>query len=216
MSDTPPPTDAPEAPLPPRFWFVFDWRLLASLLAVGVIAFVSCDVVNAKVDAKIDRWLERARPVPQPTEWKTGAIAEVELTLVTKDADRLGCADDREFDGARCEYSKEKRRLAVDPASPLDDNRIRTIQPYRTAVGNYLIMVAGLWATPALAMRRHFEPSRGVAEKELRRFIARCRLRFLGGMDNVELRWDVNQKWYVEKYGHVARAESCVVIGPDE
>ncbi len=202
----------PAAPAPPRFWFVFDWRLLASTALVGTIAVISCDVVNAKVSKQADVWFDRERPAPEPSEWTSGSSAEVELTLVTKDADRLACADDREFDDAHCEYKKAKRRWPHDPKGPVDDNKLDVIQPYRTAVGNYLVLVAGLWATPELAYRRHLEPSHGRPEKELSRFIALCRLRFLGRMDGAEVRWDFNQKWYEEKWAPVARAESCEIV----
>ncbi len=200
------------APPPPSFWFVFDWRLLLSIGLIGVIAVMSCDVVNAKVAEQADIWFDRVRPAPEPTQWTAGASAEVELTLVTKDAERLACADDRVFDGNHCEYDKNKRRWPQERDKPLDDNRLELIQPYRTAVGNYLVMVSGLWATPELAMRRHLEPARGRAEKSLKRFIARCTLRFLGNMDGVQVRWDFNKQWYTEKWARAAKAESCTIV----
>lgn len=201
----------PAAPPPPRFWALLDWRLLASIVAIGALGVASCDVVNAGVASRVNQWLGRARPAPNPAAWKVGATAEVELTLITKDADRLSCADDGEFDGARCEFKRDKRRWPFDPEAPLDDNRQRVIQPYRTATGNHLVLVSGLWATPALAMRRHLEPGRGVADKELKRFVARCQLEFLGSMKDVEVRWDFNQKWYKEPNGPVARAIDCEI-----
>ncbi len=200
------------APKPPRFWFVFDWRLVASAVAALFVGFVSCDVVNAKLDASMDSWLGRELPPPNPDEWQPGSVLEVDLTLVTKDAERLACADDREFEGARCEYKDDKRRRRHDRSKPADDNRVDLIQPYRTARGNHLVLVAGLWTTPDIAMRRHYEPARGVAEKTLRRFIARCRLRFVGQMDGVDVRWEFNKKWYTEKRAPVAVAESCRIV----
>jgi hypothetical protein len=196
----------------PRFWTLFDWRLLGCLGLLGVIGFVSCDVVNAKAEEFAGRLRGEADTTPRPTEWADGKVVELDLTLITKDADRLSCADDRELDGARCDFREDKQRQKTEPGAPADDNRINVIQPYRTAVGNYLVLVAGLWATPALAMRRHLEPARGVPEKDLRRFIARCKLRFVGSLDSVELRWDYNQQWYTEAKAPVARAEWCEVL----
>lgn len=183
-----------------------------SLVLLGVVAFIGCDLVNAKLGSRVDDWLGRARPSPVPQEWVEGATVAVELTLITKDADRLACADDRDFDGHHCEYNKAKRRWPREPSQPIDNNKADVIQPYRTAVGNYLVMVAGLWATPELAMRRHLEPARGTPDKQLRRFIARCDLRFLGKMDGVEVRWDYNQKWYAEGSAPVAVAEACTLV----
>jgi hypothetical protein len=76
-------------------------------------------------------------------------------------------------------------------------------------------MVAGLWATPALALRHHQESPRGVAEKDLKRFVARCKLKFLGSWDDLEMRWGTAAKWYAEKNGPVARAEWCDVVKDD-
>jgi hypothetical protein len=200
---------APEAP---RFWFVFDWRLLVSAGVALLVGFVSCDVVNAKLDDSMDRWMGRERPKPEPQNWKPGTSAEVELTLVTKDAERLACASNAEFESVRCEYGADKKRRRRAPNTPADDNRAHLVQPYRTAEGNHLVLVAGLWATPDVALRRHQEPARGVSEKQLKRFIARCSLRFVGKLDQVHVRWDFNKKWYREKQAPVAIAEGCTIV----
>jgi hypothetical protein len=205
-------TVRPDAPPPPRFWFIFDWRLLASMAALGTIAFAACDIVNAKAEAQARLWRGEADTTPRPAEWVEGKVVELDLTLITKDADRLSCADERELDGAHCEFQKNKQRRKADPTRPVDDNRIDVIQPYRTAVGNNLVLVAGLWATPALAMRRHLEPARGMQDKDLRRFIARCKLKFVGVLEGTELRWDYNQQWYSEAKAPVARALWCDVL----
>jgi hypothetical protein len=201
-----------DAPPPPSFWFVFDWRLLASVVALGIIGFVSCDVINAKTESLAARFRGEADTTPRPSEWVNGKVVDLDLTLITKDADRLSCADDRDLEGAHCDFMKNKQRRKTDPTRPMDDNRVDVIQPYRTAVGNNLVLVAGLWATPALAMRRHLEPPRGMQDKDLRRFIARCKLKFVGVLEATELRWDYNQQWYPEAKAPVARAEWCDVL----
>jgi hypothetical protein len=201
------------APLqPPKFWFVFHWRLIVSFVALAVVAFAACDLINAKVDAKVAQWSGAADTTPRPSNWTQGYEAELDLTLITKDADRLACADDAEYEGSYCEFKEGKQRRKSDHGQPMDDNRIHVIQPYRTALGNNLVLVAGLWATPALATRRHLEPARGVPDKDLRRFIARCKLKFIGEMQNVEVRWDYNQQWYNEAKAPLARAEWCEVL----
>lgn len=191
---------------------MFDWRLIASFVSLAVVAFAACDVINAKVEAKVNQWSGAADTTPRPNTWTPGTEVHVDLTLITKDADRLACSDDAEYDGTYCEFKENKQRRRNDPAQPLDDNRVSVIQPYRTATGNVLVLVAGLWATPALAMRRHLEPARGVADKDLRRFIARCKLKFIGELSNVELRWDYNQQWFNESKAPLARAEWCDIL----
>jgi len=200
------------APLPPAFWFIFDWRLLASLAVIGLTAAISCDVVNAKAQAAADRLMGHSVAVPNAADWTPGSTHTIELTLVTKDADRLACADDRTFGDLRCQYNKERRRFPRDGTGPLDDNDIHIIAPYRTATGNVLVMVAGLWATPDLAMRRHMEPARGRADKDLARFIARCDLQFVDRIDGVQVRWDFKNQWYTENVAPMARALSCAIL----
>lgn len=209
--------NAPAAPstaasLPPRFWFVFDWRLVVSLLLLGLIGVMSCDVVNTK----LDQMFEKSGAVPDPSTWKAGAVVDVEITLITKDEGRLDCSDDRELKGAHCAFKKNRARWPVDAAGVVDDNRVDIIQPYRTATGNHLVMVAGMWATPALALRLHQESPRGVAETELKRFVARCQLEFLGDLPNLDIRWGTTSEWYAEKVGPVARAKWCTIPSSDD
>lgn len=211
MPDPAPPTAA-SVPEPPRFWFVFDWRLLVTLALLGIIGVMSCDVVNARLDAYT---AQRSGVVPDPGTWQAGSEHVIDITLITKDEGRLDCSDDRELEGVHCAYKKNRSRWPKEEGAPMDDNRADIVQPYRTAVGNHLIMVAGLWATPALALRHHQESPRGVAEKDLKRFVARCKVRFLGDWENLDVRWGTSAKWYAEKKGPVARASWCDIVKED-
>lgn len=199
-------------PPPPSFWFVFDWRLLVSLALLGLIGVMSCDVVNSKLNKL---FADKSERVPDPSAWKVGTTHEVDITLITKDEGRLDCSDDREFDGVHCAFKKDRSKWPVEPGAPVDDNRRNVIQPYRTAVGNHLLMVAGMWATPALAFRHHQESPRGMADANLKRFVARCQLEFVGELSNVDIRWNTTAKWYAEKQGPVARAKWCEVVKAD-
>jgi hypothetical protein len=194
---------------PPSFWFIFDWKLVVSLVLLGLIAVMSCDILNNR----LDRYSERhSGAVPDPATWTPGAQAEVDITLITKDEGRLDCSDDRELEGVHCGYKKDRATWLTKEGAPIDDNKANVLQPYRTAVGNHLLVVAGLWATPALAMRHHQESPRGVPEADLKRFVARCKLRFLGSWENLDMRWGTAAKWYPEKKAPLARAEWCEVV----
>lgn len=203
----------PAVTKPPSFWFVFDWHLVVSLGLLGLIAVMSCDVVNNKLDQV---FADDANRVPDPSDWKPGTTHTVDITLITKDEGRLDCSDDRELDGVHCGYKKNRARWPKEPGAPIDDNRRNILQPYRTAVGNHLVMVAGLWSTPALALRHHQETPRGVADADLKRFVARCELEFLGEMTDVDVRWNTTAKWYAEKKAPVARAKWCEIPVSDD
>jgi hypothetical protein len=143
-------------------------------------------------------------------------VHEVDITLITKDEGRLDCSDDREFEGTHCEYKKDRSRWPKADGAPVDDNRQDLIQPYRTAIGNHLVLVAGMWATPALALRHHQETPRGVAETDLKRFVARCQREFLGEFQNVDVRWGTTAKWYAEKIAPVALAKWCEIVKDED
>jgi hypothetical protein len=207
--DDPVPLIQTRPPEPPSFWFVFDWRLLVSLGLLALIAVMSCDIVNHRLDQYTT---EQSGEVPDPATWTAGTEHVVDITLITKDENRLDCSDDREIEGAHCGYKKNRSRWPKPETAPMDDNNIDVIQPYRTALGNHLIMVAGLWATPALALRHHQESPRGTAEKDLKRFVARCRVRMLGHWTDLDMRWGTAAKWYAEKNAPIARATWCDIV----
>ncbi len=203
-----PPDFMPGAPSPPRFFEVFEWRLLCAVGLMVLLAVMGIEPVNRAAERA---FLPR-NPVPNPAEWKAGTQHVVDITLLTKDAERLACASSQEFGGSRCQFSAKKRRLGRRPGQAVDENQRHIIQPYRTAVGNYLLLAAGLWDTPALAFRRHREPPRAVAENKLQRFIARCELEFLGRLEQVEVQWTPGKDWYTEKNAPVARAIDCRIV----
>jgi hypothetical protein len=197
---------------PPGFWFVFDWHLVVSLVLLALIGVMSCDVLNNRLDQYTE---EQSGEVPDPATWTPGSDAVVDITLITKDEGRLDCSDDRELQGVHCGYKKNRSRWPRPHDAPMDDNQLDVVQPYRTAIGNHLIMVAGLWATPALALRHHQETPRGVPEADLKRFVARCKVHFLGNWDNLDVRWGTAAKWYAEKNGPIARATWCDIVKDD-
>src|SRR5690606_5131957 len=119
----------------------------------------------------------------QPQQWKIGSEGTVHLTVVTADYNKLACAHPDAVGPYHCAYADEKKPWPAAKDAPVDDNKKNVIQPYRTPDGT-LVMVAGLWAQPAVATRLHNEPPHAIAEKKLARFVVECRMKFLAEWEN--------------------------------
>jgi len=190
-----------EEPIP-----VFGGRLLiaAAMLAAMVVIPMS----------SIGGFLEPKEEIAPTSAWNVGQTATVAITLITADYNKLGCASDKEFEGAHCQYKTEKDLWPRAADAPIDDNKATIVQPYRTANENRLILVSGLWAQPAVAMRLHSEPPQGVAEEKLARFIAQCEVKFVGTAPGVKLRWNPTGAWGNPDVSDpvVAKPVSCKVL----
>ncbi len=156
----------------------------ATLLDEPVVSFVA------------RRWLV-ATPLPDQTDtgaWQPGKKVDVYLTLIGADAERLACADPAALDGVHCGFRTDTERW---PGAPgvTDDNQRDVLQPYRTSPDNKLVLIAGIWATPALATRLHEEPPSSRPEKQLQRFVARCEVEFLGKLPEPKLRWNPKERF---------------------
>lgn len=145
------------------------------------------------------------------SQWQAGAEATIHITVTTADYDKLACAGAEQFGAARCAYQSEGQLFPRDPNQPLDDNKENIIQPYRTT-DNQLILLSGLWAQPEIAMRLHNEPSRGVLEKKLARFVATCQVRFLREWDSPLIRWSPRDSWSNQGKAMVAEPLSCSIM----
>ncbi len=126
-----------------------------------------------------------------------GKTGKARVTLVTADYNQLGCNHEKPAAGAHCGFKTDTEAWPRDPTAPLDDNNANLIQPYRTIDGK-LVLIAGLWAEPNMAMRLHREPSAGVQTQKLSRFIADCELRFVDSWESVKVRWAPSQQWVTE------------------
>lgn len=141
--------------------------------------------------------------------WTPGGTGRVRITLITADYNKLTCAAEKELEGNHCQYKSESEAWPRDPSAPLDDNKRNVIQPYRTWPDNKLVLVAGLWADPVVAMRLHREPPYVIAEKKLARFVVDCEMKFLGKIEESKLRWGPGQQWQKEGAAWVAKPTSC-------
>jgi hypothetical protein len=163
----------------------------------------------------IGRWVERKGPGPHDlASWVPGAVGKVRVTVVTGDYDALTCESGTALEGAHCAYKSQTEVWPNDPSAPLDDNKVHIIQPYRTTPDNKLVLIAGLWANPAIAMRLHREPP-NMSGKKLIRFVASCDMKFIGKLEDEKLRWNNAGSWQDEGPAMVARPTSCQ-IEPEE
>jgi hypothetical protein len=189
---------------------VLGGRLGIGIALLGGIVLVAPQWLNAR----IDRMLHPEAPKPA-AKWEIGTEANVELTLITADAKRLHCAHDEMIGAAHCGYTANKRPWQRKAGAPMDDNDENVIQPYRTADTNALVLVSGLWAQPELAMRLHREPPNvGDVGKQLR-FVAYCKVRFVGELKKAALRWDAGGKWHDDQEALVAKPVSCSLEAPN-
>jgi hypothetical protein len=144
--------------------------------------------------------------------WTAGQAENIRITLISADYDRLACVLDRKISGVHCEYETETKKWERDRNAPLDNNRKQLIQPYSASPGNSLILVAGLWSHPDVAMRIHNEPAGVVPEKKQARFLVDCQVKPLEKLSKITLRWSKTQKWAKQGPAWVAIAESCTVV----
>lgn len=151
------------------------------------------------------------KDVTDVSNWQVGNVGKAKVTLITADYGLLGCSSDKSFENAHCINKTDTEVWPKDAAEPLDDNGTNLVQPYRTWPDNRLVLIAGLWAEPNMALRLHREPSAGVDQKKLSRFVADCDLKFIGHVDNVKVRWSPGQPWQQEGAAMVARPVSCAL-----
>jgi hypothetical protein len=180
------------------------WIPITMLVVLGLIA-------NPNFNSWVTREFGPQLEARKGGAWVVGQDATLNVTLITADYVRLACGHDNKFDGSHCEFNAQGQPWPEQQGAPLDDNKASIIQPYRTSDDNRLVLLAGLWATPELALRLHREPPRGVPEKRLIRFDATCDVTFIGKMDELKLRWDASAPWQTEKNAFIARPKSCEI-----
>jgi hypothetical protein len=181
------------------------WIVVALLVGLGVIA-----------NPKFNEWVMIHLAPPEEvrtdfSKWKLGNETQLRVTLITADAQRLACAHAQVVEGTHCAFGGDKLPWPKAENAPADDNAPDVIQPYRTSPDNALLLVAGLWAQPDVAMRLHREPPAGVQSKRLGRFDVTCKVKFIGKFDEVQLRWDVGAQWQAERAAWIAKPISCTV-----
>lgn len=188
--------------------------LLGGNLGIGIMLLAGIALVSPNM---MNNWLDRTLhpQTPKPVaSWKVGEEADVELTVITADSRRLNCAHDQELEGLHCGFTAAKRPWPRPSNALLDDNDERVIQPYRTADTNALILVAGLWAQPEVALRLHREPPTPTEIDKQLRFVAYCKVRFIGELKGGALRWESPGKWLDHDSALVAKPVHCTLTRP--
>ena len=187
---------------------VIGGRFLVAATIVGALVILPMSPIGAQLEPKDP-------PRTDTSSWKVGGKGTLRITLVTADYATLACASDKEFEGKHCGNKSENELWPRDPNAPLDDNKANVIQPYRTWNDNRLVLVAGLWATPALATRLHIEPPGNLLPEKLARFVTECQVRFVGEIEKPKLRWGAGSSWAADSNTNnvmVAVPESCKLI----
>jgi hypothetical protein len=167
---------------------VIGGRFLIAAAIIGGLTLLPMSCLGQKLEPKDP-------PTSKTEEWKVGGKTTLRITLVTADYAGLACAFDKEFAGKHCANKSETEVWPRDPNAPLDDNKANVIQPYRTWNDNRLVLVAGLWNTPALATRLHIEPPGNLLPEKLARFVTQCDVHFVGEMEKPKLKWGPTSTW---------------------
>lgn len=156
-----------------------------AIVAMGFLPFNRCSQQWFPTDAPP----EAIVGVQQP-----GSTVVIGVSVVTSDYAALSCASDRSYDGLHCSFKDKTTPWPVDPSAPIDENKRNVLQPYRTWDTNHLVLLAGLWAEPTVALRLHREPPSAQA-KTLARFVARCKVKIVETTDKSTVRWSDRGAW---------------------
>lgn len=143
--------------------------------------------------------------------WRVGQTANIHLTVVTSDYNHLACAMKDKIGEDHCEFKNEREKYPAREQDAVDDNKSIILQPYRTTDRN-LILAAGLWAQPEVAMRLHDEPPLVSSEKSLARFVVACDVKFLAEWKDAMVRWKQRERWSNQGTAMVTEFQSCKIL----
>ena len=116
---------------------------------------------------------------------RAGEVLDADITLVTADRKDLDCVASDEVEGYGCGYSDEKTARKLDESKKL--------RPYMT-LDRQMYLIPGLFLEPAIAARYKSEPP-DKPRDQLRRFTAKCKVKIVGKLDAVRLRWSPGAPW---------------------
>ncbi len=132
-----------------------------------------------------------------------GSTVNGDLTLVTADRNELECAAANGVQNYQCGFVDEKQARTLDEKMKL--------RPYMT-VDRQLYLIPGLFLEPAIQQRFNTEPPTK-PRAELKRFTAKCKIKVVGELDGVKLRWQPDGAWDAPKKFPVATVSGCAIEG---
>ena len=148
--------------------------------------------------------MKRGGSADSPTgQVEVGSTTSGDLTLVAADRNELDCATDKAVEGYQCGFADENQARNVDESKKL--------RPYMT-IDRHLFLIPGLFLEKSVAQRYNMEgPNK--PRPEQKRFTAKCKIKVVGELDNVKLRWSPTGTWEPPKKFPVATVSDCAIEG---
>lgn len=191
-----PPVDEPEPVLSGRMVIAVAFALAMSVIPVSGLG----------------QYITKTTPeTAARASWRVGQTASIHLTVVTSDYVHLACAMKNRAGDDHCEFKNEREKFPSTQPSPVDDNKLHILQPYRTTDRN-LILAAGLWAQPQVAQRLHDEPPLPSKEASLARFVIACEVKFVEEWKDTMVRWKQRERWTNQGTAMVTEVQSCEIL----
>jgi hypothetical protein len=143
------------------------------------------------------------KPEAQPSSVGSEATTSGDLTLQTADRDELDCAAAKGLQGYECGALDDTQTRQLDEAKKL--------RPFMTT-DRQLYLIPGLFLEPAISQRYNAEPPTKPRD-QLKRFTAKCKLKTIGELEDVKLRWSKSGAWEAPKKFPVATISGCTIEG---
>lgn len=151
------------------------------------------------------------RRTPRPPTYSIGQDLDVAITLVTTDVVAISCASGEEVDGRHCAFESSnpetKWSKAVSKELPTEE---RILVPYKTT-DDVMFLIPGLFDQPALVERLKVDPP--VFGVEHVRFNAHCKMKIVGKVGKLDVRWSPNGKWHPATNVFVGTVADCKLSG---
>jgi len=149
------------------------------------------------------------RKTPPRPSYSIGQELQVAITLVTPDAVGISCASQEEVDGRHCAFESREAKWSKPLSKELPPNE-RILVPYKTT-DDVMFLVPGLFEQPALVERLKVDPP--VLGIEHERFNAHCKMKIVGKMGKLDVRWSPNGKWWPATNVFVGTVSDCTLSG---
>jgi len=134
---------------------------------------------------------------------EVGSTTTGDLTLVAADRNELECAAEKSVESYQCGFADENQARNVDEKTKL--------RPFMT-IDRKLYLIPGLFLEKSVAQRYTMEGP-NTPRPEQKRFTAKCKIKVIGELDNVKLRWSPTGTWEPPKKFPVATVSDCAIEG---